>query len=182
MKSHHRVRKVLLTFAALALAYGVPAHSTDYSGYAKCLSTPLVDVRPATIAGAAANTPALSTLAALVKKAGLVPALDNPNARLTVYAPTNDAFKKIDSKVSEAIVNNIPLLTNVLTYHVSQGLKDPRLPPHPREERTLLKGQTVFLDYDKRPQVNQSNANCQGVRTSNGIVWIIDSVLLPQFR
>lgn len=184
MKSHHPIRKSLLALAALGLAYGVPVHATDYSGYAKCLSTPLVDVRPATIADAAANTAALSTLNTLVKKAGLGAALDDPNARLTVYAPTDDAFKKIDKQVSSAIVNNKDkkVLTNVLLYHVSPGVKDPRLPVHPKEVGTLLKGQSVFLDYDKRPQVNQSNVSCQGVRTSNGIVWVIDSVLLPQFK
>jgi len=47
---------------------------------------------------------------------------------------------------------------------------------------TTLQGQSVFLEYDKGPQVNQSTAACEGVRTSNGIVWIIDSVLLPQFK
>jgi uncharacterized surface protein with fasciclin (FAS1) repeats len=75
------------------------------------------------------------------------------------------------------------ILTAVLTYHVSPGLKDPRRPLRPLEVKTL-QGQTVFLDsgLGKRPQVNQSTAKCQGVRTTNGIVWIIDSVLLPQFK
>ena len=104
MKSHHPIRKSLFALAALGLGYGMPVHATEYSGYAKCLSTPLVDVRPATIADAAATTDALSTLNTLVKKAGLGAALDDPNARLTVYAPTNQAFGKIPKPVLDLAV------------------------------------------------------------------------------
>jgi uncharacterized surface protein with fasciclin (FAS1) repeats len=51
----------------------------------------------------------------------------------------------------------------------------------PREQGTV-EGQTVFFNYgNEGPQINQSNASCQAVRTTNGIVWVIDSVLLPQF-
>lgn len=183
MKSHYQIRKALLALAALGLAYGVPVHATD-SGYLKCLKTPPVHFN-GTIVDAVVqtckDTGQLCTLRDLVLAAGLAGALSGPGP-LTVYAPTDEAFDKIDKEVLTAIGSDIPLLTTVLTYHVSLGIKDPRRPLLPKEEKTLLKGQTVFLDYDKKPQVNQSNASCKGVRTTNGIVWIIDSVLLPQFK
>ncbi len=74
------------------------------------------------------------------------------------------------------------VLPAVLTYHVSPGTVDPRRPLLP--EVPTLQGQTLFVEYEKRngPQVDQSKASCTGVRTSNGTVWVIDSVLLPQFR
>jgi uncharacterized surface protein with fasciclin (FAS1) repeats len=44
-----------------------------------------------------------------------------------------------------------------------------------------VQGQTVFFNRNGAPQINQSNVGCQPVRTTNGVVWLIDSVLLPQF-
>jgi uncharacterized surface protein with fasciclin (FAS1) repeats len=110
----------------------------------------------------------------------LVDALNGPGP-LTVYAPTNAAFAAIPGAVLGAIGGDTAVLTAVLTYHVSAGIKDPRRPLYPLEVKTL-QGQTVFFDFDKAPQINQSTASCQAVRTTNGIVWIIDSVLLPQFK
>jgi uncharacterized surface protein with fasciclin (FAS1) repeats len=49
------------------------------------------------------------------------------------------------------------------------------------ERSPTLQGQSLFLSYNKNPQINQSNTGCQGVRTSNGTVWIVDSVLMPQY-
>jgi uncharacterized surface protein with fasciclin (FAS1) repeats len=172
----------MTVFCALIAA---PAHATgrfDFAKYRQCLRTPLVHF-PGTIAQAAEQTEQLSTLFNLVVLAGLGDALSDPNADLTVYAPTNQAFDALPPElVSLLVANPTTLLTAVLTYHVSPGTQDPRRSVYPREVRTL-QGQTVFLDYENRqgPQINQSTTSCQGVRTSNGIVWIIDSVLLPQF-
>ncbi|MDH3671679.1 MAG: fasciclin domain-containing protein [Gammaproteobacteria bacterium] len=112
----------------------------------------------------------------------LVAALSGPG-RFTIYAPTNDAF----AKLPEGLVGflkapaNVDVLRTVLLYHVSSNIRDPRLTFRPREVKTL-QGQTVFYNRDgKTLQINQSNADCQIVRTSNGKIVIIDSVLLPQF-
>jgi uncharacterized surface protein with fasciclin (FAS1) repeats len=98
-----------------------------------------------------------------------------------VFAPTNDAFGKVPAPLLGLIGGDKGLLTTVLTYHVVSGYSDPRKPIFPREVKTV-QGQTIFVEYDMNPQVNQSNASCQGVKTRNGIVWLIDSVLLPQFQ
>jgi uncharacterized surface protein with fasciclin (FAS1) repeats len=100
-----------------------------------------------------------------------------------VYAPTNEAFGKIPENILKNIgdVKNSARLAQILTYHVSPGVLDPRRSILPREQGTV-EGQTVFFNYGETgPQINQSNASCQAVSTNNGIVWIIDSVLLPQF-
>jgi uncharacterized surface protein with fasciclin (FAS1) repeats len=103
-----------------------------------------------------------------------------------VYAPTNAAFDLVPQALVDLLKSDPQgLLTAVLTYHVSKGIQDPRKPLYPKETATLQpQGQTVFLDYDdgKGPQINQSTASCQGVRATNGVVWLIDSVLLPQFK
>ena len=93
----------------------------------------------------------------------------------------NAAFEAIPAEILSDIVADPAILTAVLTYHVSPGKADPRRAWFPRERGTL-QGQTVFFNRGRQgPQVNQANVQCQGVKTDNGIVWIIDSVLLPQF-
>ncbi|MCU0734588.1 MAG: fasciclin domain-containing protein [Methylotetracoccus sp.] len=177
-------RKFCITLAVLGSLTAAPAHATgrfDFAKYRQCVRTPLVDFN-GTIAEAAAATPALSTLYDLVVLAGLGGALSGPGP-LTVYAPTNDAFALLPPDLVNLLVDNsTTLLPAVLTYHVSPGRQDPRKPLYPLEAATL-QGQTVFLDYDDRkgPQINQSTASCQGVRATNGVVWIVNSVLLPQF-
>lgn len=172
----------ILAAVAATLAVPAVAHETSGGGsaYNACRRTKLTNF-DGTIVEAAIATPALSTLKDLVIAANLADALNGPGP-FTVYAPTNDAFAKIPAPVLSALGSDTALLTAVLTYHVVPSRNaDPRRPLSPREV-TTLQGQSVFLEYDKGPQVNQSTAACQGVRTSNGTVWIIDSVLLPQFK
>ncbi|MEU8967384.1 fasciclin domain-containing protein, partial [Streptomyces sp. NPDC048491] len=69
------------------------------------------------VATAASNNPALSTLVAAVKKAGLVDTLNNAQ-NITVFAPTNDAFAKIPKADLDKVLNDKAMLTKILTYHV----------------------------------------------------------------
>ena len=149
-------------------------------GFAECRATQAVEFH-GTIVDAAIATPALSTLTSLVVAAGLADALSQPG-NLTVFAPTNDAFAKIPAPVLGAIGGDLAVLTAVLTYHVVPGSADPRK-GLPREFGTL-QGQSLLVGFERGvgPQVNQSVADCTAVHTTNGTVWIIDSVLLPQFR
>jgi uncharacterized surface protein with fasciclin (FAS1) repeats len=174
--------------AASALGLFTAAASADDDNFevrsrsqrAKCLRTAPV-VFNGDIVAAAVATPSLSTLVALLQKANLVGALSGPGP-FTVFAPTNDAFAKIPAAVLTPIGSNVDLLTAVLTYHVSSEHADPRVPRNPDDVSTL-QGQTLFLQSPKGvPMINQSTTSCQAVKTTNGTVWVIDSVLLPQFR
>jgi uncharacterized surface protein with fasciclin (FAS1) repeats len=169
--------------AALALSFAATpvAASASASSFAQCARTQAVDF-PGTIVDAAVATPALSTLTSLVVAANLVGPL-SAAGNLTVFAPTNDAFSKVPPSVLGAIGGDPATLTAVLTYHVVAGKADPRKPF--LRKTTSLQGQSLFVGYDRgsgAPMINQSMADCTAVRTSNGTVWIIDSVLLPQFR
>jgi uncharacterized surface protein with fasciclin (FAS1) repeats len=168
--------------AALALAAAAPvAAAQPAKAFVECRVTAAVDF-PGTIVDAAMMTPTLSTLTSLVVAAGLAGPLSAPGD-LTVYAPTNDAFAKIPPAVLGAIGGDIGVLTAVLTYHVVPGAGDPRVAGV--RQVGSLQGQTLYVGYDKaegNPRVNQSKADCTAVKTTNGTVWIIDSVLLPQFR
>jgi uncharacterized surface protein with fasciclin (FAS1) repeats len=173
-----KIRKAAI-LAASAVALHLPSAEATSLGYFSCLAKRPINFN-GTIVDAAVATPALSTLVTLVQSAGLVTALSGPGP-LTVFAPTNDAFAKIPGPVLSAIGGDPSVLTAVLTYHVAAGRRDPRASLDPREIRTL-QGQSVFFDYDNGPEINQSKTSCQAVKTTNGTVWIIDSVLLPQFR
>lgn len=180
MKIPASLARQSLTLAVAAAALAAPLSAMASPSFAECRQAQAVDF-PGTIVDAAVATPALSTLTSLVVAAGLADALSAPG-NLTVFAPTNAAFAKIPPAVLGAIGGDPALLTAVLTYHVVPGKLDPRLPV--TRERPTLQGQSLFVGYDRGtgPAVNQSVADCTAVRTTNGTVWVIDSVLLPQFR
>ncbi|TBO34019.1 fasciclin domain-containing protein [Aquabacterium lacunae] len=175
------------TFTALAVAslsflgaVGSAQAQVNLKNYVQCRSTELVQFQ-GTLVDAAIATPELSTLTNLVVAANLVGALSGPGP-FTVFAPTNAAFAKVPAPLLSLIGSDTGLLTSVLTYHVTKGHADPRKPITPVQFKTL-QGQTLYAGYDADgASVNQSVAACKGVQTSNGTVWLIDSVLLPQFK
>ncbi|MCP4828394.1 MAG: fasciclin domain-containing protein [Proteobacteria bacterium] len=145
---------------------------------ASCLSTDIVEF-DGNIVEAAVATPALSTLVTAVEVAGLVDALATSEG-ITVYAPTNSAFDALPGNLVETLLANTDLLSAVLTFHVSPMMVDPRRFVDGYRRSTLLNGQFVFIDRTQGySRVNNARVNCQGVQASNGLVWIIDSVLIP---
>jgi uncharacterized surface protein with fasciclin (FAS1) repeats len=167
----------LATTAAMACALGTTAHADASAGLTECLSQPMVEF-DGTVVDAALATPELSTLVDAVVAAGLVDAL-NDAENITVYAPTNDAFAAIPADIAGALLADTAALTSVLTYHVTPSLQDPRrfVPP---VRRGTLQGDVVFFQrMNNAPMVNNAEVTCTGVMTTNGYVWLIDSVLLP---
>ncbi|WP_328744017.1 fasciclin domain-containing protein [Streptomyces sp. NBC_00285] len=130
------------------------------------------------VATAASNNPALSTLVAAVKKAGLVDTLNNAQ-NITVFAPTNDAFAKIPKATLDKVLNDKAQLTKILTYHVV-GQK---LTPKDLEKGsfdTLEKAKLTTSGSGQSYTVNDSaKVVCGNVQTANATVYIIDSVLMP---
>jgi uncharacterized surface protein with fasciclin (FAS1) repeats len=148
--------------------------------YLQCRQATITNF-PGTIVDAAVATPALSTLVSLVQAADLVGTLSGKGP-FTVYAPTNEAFGKVPGPILDLLGSDTALLTSVLTYHVTPGLADPRRAVTPMAAKTV-QGQSVFYSYGQGGlHINQSGASCKGIKTTNGIVWVIDSVLLPQFK
>ena len=108
--------------------------------------------------------------------------LSNPDADVTVFAPEDSAFQAVPPELLGPIVEDPALITAVLQYHVLPRRVDPRRVFYIREKKTALPAQTVFISRGgSNPNVNQSEIQCRGVKTTNGLVWLIDSVLLPQF-
>jgi len=175
-----RLPQAAAVASALFAIAPAQAATVNLGSYLSCRHTQLTEF-PGTIVDAAIATPPLSTLVSLVIAADLTGALSGKGP-LTVFAPTNDAFAKVPAALLDLIGSDPKLLTKVLTYHVTSGTADPRRNLIPTQVHTL-QGQTLFLAYDADgASVNQSVASCKGVKTTNGTVWLIDSVLLPQFK
>ncbi|WP_405949506.1 fasciclin domain-containing protein [Streptomyces prunicolor] len=130
------------------------------------------------VATAASNNPALSTLVAAVKKAGLVDTLNNAQ-NITVFAPTNDAFAKIPKATLDKVLADKAQLTKILTYHVvGQKLTPTNLENGSFD--TLEKSKLTTSGSGESYTVNDSaKVVCGNVKTANANVYIIDTVLMP---
>lgn len=130
------------------------------------------------VATAASNNPALSTLVTAVKKAGLVDSLNSADG-ITVFAPVNDAFAKLDkATLDKALGDPKGLLTTVLTYHVVPG----RLSPDELAgKHTTLQGGSLTVTGSGEDFTVNGTAKvvCGNVPTANATVYLIDGVLLP---
>ena len=143
-----------------------------------CSDTPIQNVSSLTITEGATAL-GLTTLASVLP-ADIANLLDT-SENITVFAPSNEAFANIEPHALNFIVNSPGLLADVLTYHVVGVPVDPRQTLLVQPWQTLG-GQSVFTHRDgDQYMVNGSNVNCQGYQTKNGLVWVIDSVMLPQF-
>ena len=181
--SFRSVFSVAACFAVLSFSGNASAQLAG--PFYSCIKTDLVEF-DGTVVDAAVATPELSTLVTAVTAAGLVDALATTEG-ITVYAPTDEAFGMVPASVLDALLADTNLLTQVLTYHVTAEpawKADPRRgsAANPRVVSTL-QGQSLSVGFHPggAPSVNQATADCTGVSTSNGVVWILDSVLLPQF-
>lgn len=130
------------------------------------------------VATAASNNPELSTLVSAVKKAGLVDTL-NSAKNITVFAPTNDAFKKIPKADLDKVMSDKKMLSKVLTYHVvGQPLDKSQLQSGSYD--TLAKQKLTTKGSGDSYTVNGSaKVGCGNVKTANATVHIIDNVLMP---
>jgi uncharacterized surface protein with fasciclin (FAS1) repeats len=130
------------------------------------------------VATAASNNPLLSTLVTAVKKAGLVDTLNNAKG-ITVFAPTNDAFAKIDKATLNKVLADKKMLTAILTEHVvGQTLTPDKLAG---DFDSLNPKQGVMVTGTGEDFMVNKTAKvlCGNVQTANATVYIIDTVLLP---
>ncbi len=130
------------------------------------------------VATAASNNPLLSTLVGAVKSAGLVDTL-NSAQDITVFAPVNAAFAKVDpATMKKAMGDPKGLLTKVLTNHVVPGKLTPA--DLAGTHKTLGGGTITVKGSGEDFTVNgKAKVICGNVTTANATVYIIDDVLLP---
>jgi uncharacterized surface protein with fasciclin (FAS1) repeats len=131
-----------------------------------------------TIVDVAAGNDDFETLVTAVQAADLVDVLSSEGP-FTVFAPTDDAFAKIPSEQLDAILADTELLTEILTYHVVAGevLAEQVVGLSSAE---TVQGQAVTIQAgDDGVRVNDANVVATDVMASNGVIHVIDTVLLP---
>jgi uncharacterized surface protein with fasciclin (FAS1) repeats len=134
-------------------------------------------------ADAAGKIPALSTLVSFVGAAGLGQTL-NTTPNITIFAPTNDAFAKVDAATVAALqADPTGLLANVLKYHVVASDITPdklvgQFPTLNGAPITIAGSGQTFTVTTTTPG-NVSNIVCGNVKTANARVYVIDTVLIP---
>jgi uncharacterized surface protein with fasciclin (FAS1) repeats len=118
------------------------------------------------------------TLAAALQAAGLVETLKGAGP-FTVFAPTDEAFAKIPKADLDALIRDKAKLTQVLTYHVVSGKVMAADVMKLKEARTV-EGQMVTIDTSNGVKVNNATVIKVDVMASNGVIHVIDTVLLPR--
>ncbi len=154
---------VLLSAANFAFAAGVEE-------YAPMMKEDIVDI--------AVADGRFTTLAAALGAAGLVETLKGEGP-FTVFAPTDAAFAKLPAGTVEALLNDIPALTNILLYHVVAGevlASDVvKLSSAP-----AVNGDSIAIStMSGGVKLNESNVIITDIMAENGVIHVIDSVLLP---
>ncbi|MEL6642289.1 MAG: fasciclin domain-containing protein [Pseudomonadota bacterium] len=128
----------------------------------------------------ASSNPDFSTLVAAVSAAGLVETLkgDGP---FTVFAPTNAAFAKLPAGTVESLLEpaNRDQLVSILTYHVVPGNVTSDQLAGQRLNVATVQGGTVHIDGTDGVTVNESTVTAADIAASNGVIHVIDTVLLP---
>jgi transforming growth factor-beta-induced protein len=119
-----------------------------------------------------------TTLAAALTAAGLVDALKGPGP-FTVFAPTDDAFKKLPEGTVEGLLKDIPALTKILLYHVAPGKVIAGDVIRLRALGTLADVPVSFKVSEGKVMVGEAQVILTDIVASNGVIHVIDTVLLP---
>lgn len=119
-----------------------------------------------------------TTLITAIKAAGLTEAL-NGEGPFTVFAPTDEAFAKLPKGTVEALLNDKEKLTAILTYHVVDGFVKAN-DVVGLDKATTLNGKTVSIKVEnEKVMVGNAMVVATDILCSNGVIHIIDTVLLP---
>lgn len=131
----------------------------------------------ADIVDTAVSAGSFTTLVAAVTAAGLVDTLKGTGP-FTLFAPTDAAFAKLPAGTVDALLNDIPQLTSILTYHVvpskvmAADLKDGM-------SAATVQGQKVTFDLSNGVKVNGATVSQADIIADNGVIHVIDTVILP---
>jgi len=142
------------------------------------LIPPATDININSLVDVLALDGRFTTLITAVQAAGLADALTT-GGPFTVFAPTDDAFAALPPGTVESLVTNVPALQNVLLYHVLGESKSAYQLLRKRSAETL-QGEAVRVSARRSGIfVNDSRVLNPNVKTPNGIIHVIDAVLLP---
>ena len=118
------------------------------------------------------------TLIKAVQEADLVDTLSSEGP-FTVFAPTDDAFAKLPEGTIESLLKDKEKLTNILTYHVvpDKVMSDDVIKI---KNAKTVNGKELTIDSDNVVKIDDATVIKTDIECSNGVIHIIDSVLLPE--
>lgn len=160
--------------AALALVVAVPLGLSGAPAFAQ--DKDIVDT--------AAATKEFSTLVSAVKAAGLTETLKGKGP-FTVFAPTDEAFKKLPADQLDYLLKpeNKATLEQLLKFHVLSGSYDAARITKPTTKQygiKSLQGQNVAVDLRKGVVISGATVTKSDIKTSNGIIHVVDAVMVPR--
>ncbi|MCE2653314.1 MAG: fasciclin domain-containing protein [Planctomycetaceae bacterium] len=173
----------VLAFAGLAIA-AEPAKNTAPAAPAKPAAAPAVTLD---IVDTAAANKDFSTLVTAIKAAGLVDALKGKGP-FTVFAPTNAAFEKLPKGTLESLLKpeNKEKLAEILKFHVipASVLAADVVKLGGKESSKTLQGSSFLIEVkDGKVSIgskdNLANVTATDIKTTNGVIHVIDAVILP---
>jgi len=148
------------------------------SGASDSTTTTTTAIGPDTISGIALKTSDLSTLVTALQTAGLVDTLAG-SGPFTVFAPTNEAFAAVPAAELKYLLSNKTALTEVLEYHVVAGKIESTALTNGEKIKTL-EGEDVTVTIDGTTvKIDNAMVTTANVNAANGVVHIIDKVLIP---
>jgi len=118
------------------------------------------------------------TLVAAVQAAGLVTALQGEGP-FTVFAPTDAAFAKLPAGTVEGLLKDPKALSNILLYHVLPGEVKAAAVTDGLTAKTLQGSPVMFSIVNGQPKIEGANIVATDIMASNGVIHVIDSVILP---
>ena len=155
------------SIAALAIAIiaAVPATKAEMGDKKDIVDTAVADGR-------------FTTLVTAVKAAGLVDTLkgDGP---FTVFAPTDDAFKALPAGTLDKLLADKEALKNVLLYHVVSGKVTSDQVVKLSKAGTVLGKDVMVKAYGGKVKINDSTVIIADIHTANGVIHVVDKVLVP---
>ena len=159
------IAKIIVLIASLGLTCALPAASST--------------AKEQDIVGGAAGAGTFKTLVAAVKAAGLVETLQGPGP-FTVFAPTDAAFAKLPAGTVESLLlpENKQKLISILTYHVLAG-KVMAADVKTMQAKTVNGAEIAVTVGTGGVSVNNAKVVATDVAASNGVIHVIDTVLLP---
>lgn len=156
-------RRTLLSALAAVALLGNSAYAAD---------------APKDIVDTAVAAGSFKTLATALQAAGLVETLKGKGP-FTVFAPTDEAFAKLPAGTLEGLLKDKAKLTAILTYHVVPG-KVMAADVVKLKGAKTVQGSSVTIDASKGVKVDGANVVKTDIACSNGVIHVIDAVILPK--
>jgi uncharacterized surface protein with fasciclin (FAS1) repeats len=156
-----------------------PAEEAAAESEAIAETKPMTETMAMDIVDTAVGAGNFTTLVAAVQAAGLVDALKGEGP-FTVFAPTDEAFAAIPQETLDALLADPSGdLTQILLYHVLSGAVMAEAVTDGLEADTLQGAKVKFSIVDGQPMINEAKIIATDIAASNGVIHVIDAVIMP---